>query len=75
MLSHGDFLTSDAAPTMLNFNDVGSGGGIFASGATGFVPFSFTIETFNLSLPEPGTLGLLAFGLLGAVGVRRRKAA
>jgi len=50
------------------------GGGPFTGSAAGRFNFGSTPgEFFVVAVPEPSTIGLVVVGLLGAVGLRRRK--
>lgn len=87
--SNNDLVTSALSPVG-STNGAGSLDGLpwsfaLSGGAFTRIDFVFTgtkqagiglgFDNFNTaSVPEPGTLGLLALGLLGTVATRRRKA-
>jgi hypothetical protein len=79
LLSDLDFLTGTGVPTHFDF--VASGVGLFpggsfnfdrANGDSAFASFSIDTAFARAVVPEPGTLGIVAFGLFGLAGLRRR---
>jgi len=71
-VSQGD--TSIPGSNFVFYNNGGDFSALFSSGwATGLKPDWAVTATFTPSTPEPGTLGMFAFGLIGTLGAIRRK--
>ena len=75
----GTAFPDDSLPTSLDLNDFSSAViDLFGDNGPDNPSFSVLGDITSLrsvSLPEPGTLGLLGFGLLGSVWLRRRSLA
>jgi hypothetical protein len=67
------FLSNQFLPGLPSGTGNVGGGGPYTDGSSSSFNFGSTPGEFFTVVPEPSTIGLVVVGLLGALGIRRRK--